>query len=113
MHSFKPVQKRFKSVEGQVTNYKLIFFQFQVLRKSRFAQLHDEGSPASWILLSSHDTESGFIQRQNRIGRWIRTWNFVIVRRYFFFQFEDSTLWTVSDITGKDIWRDPEGSYIF
>ena len=26
MHSFKPVQKRFKSVEGQVTNYKLIFF---------------------------------------------------------------------------------------
>ena len=73
MHSFKPVQKRFKSVEGQVTNYKLIFFQFQVLRKSRFAQLHDEGSPASWILLSSHDTKSGFIQRQNGFGRWIRT----------------------------------------
>ena len=64
-------------------------FHFQVLRKSRFALLYDEGSPASWILLSSHDTESGFIQRQNRIGRWIRTWNFVIVRRYFF-QLEDS-----------------------
>ena len=29
MHSFKPVQKRFKSVEGQVTNYKSIFFNFK------------------------------------------------------------------------------------
>ena len=73
-----------------------------MLRKSGFTQLHDEGSPASWILLSSHDTESGFIQRQNRIGRWIWTWNFVIVRRYFF-QFDDCTLWTVSNVTYSNL----------
>ena len=34
--------------KSQIMNHS---FHFQVLRKSGFTQLYDEGSPASWILL--------------------------------------------------------------